>query len=62
MVQNEEGEHNRNHFSVVAVPEDEGDTFHDVLKDIIEHYLTKVFKTRKQNPPGGTQPFLLPNQ
>ena len=52
MVQNEEGEHNRNHFFVVAVPEDEGDTFHDVLKDIIEHYFMKVFKTRKQNPPG----------
>jgi hypothetical protein len=39
-------------FFVVAIPEDEGDTFHDVLKDIIEHYFMKVFKTRKQNPPG----------
>ena len=39
-------------FFVVAIPEDEGDTFHDVLKDIIEHYFRKAFKTRKQNPPG----------
>jgi hypothetical protein len=35
-----------------VIPEDEGDTFHDVLKDIIEHYFMKAFKTRKQNPPG----------
>ena len=37
---------------VVAIPEDENDMFHDVLKDIMEHYFMKVFKAQEINSAG----------
>ena len=52
MVKTKKGNTTEIIFFVVTTPEDEGDTFHDVLKDIIEYYCIKVFKTGKQNPPG----------
>ena len=39
------------HF-VVTVPEDEGETFHDTLDDIITNFFIKGFKARKKNPAG----------
>ena len=39
-------------YFVVSVPEDEKETFHDTLADIIDNYFIKAFKLRKKNPAG----------
>ena len=39
-------------YFVLTVPEDESDTVHDILDDIIKNFFIKGFKARKKNPAG----------